>query len=117
MTTVGLSDMLRLLDEEELVLTNMHRKVSDELHRLQVEEEMFLRTLEKLGRNHLPVSKDGGKTPDVNVDRELYEALKEVLTEGGNDAEDELYQRASAEDGNTVEDKQMMETMLETRSS
>lgn len=87
MDDISLPDMLRLLEQEESVLTQLHLKVFNELHRLQVEEEMFLRTLERLGRNHRAADKEDGKPQDVDVDadHELHEALKAALAEDDGD--------------------------------
>lgn len=85
MESISLPDMLRFLEEEEGVLTQMHRKVSDELHRLQVEEHVFLHTLEILRQKRAPKSKvSGNQQRDVDGDQELVEAIKKALAEDGD---------------------------------
>ncbi|KAI5058874.1 hypothetical protein GOP47_0027044 [Adiantum capillus-veneris] len=49
MDSMSLKDMLRFLDEEEVLLTHLQSKMSEELSRLQVEEHVFLRTLKISG--------------------------------------------------------------------
>jgi hypothetical protein len=45
------ADLLRFAEKEAEMLQQMQVKISNELHRLQVEEELFVRTMERLKEN------------------------------------------------------------------
>eukprot|EP00249_Psilotum_nudum_P008357 c21219_g1_i3 orf=327-629(+) len=57
MESINIPDMLRLLDKEAIVLNQMHRKISIGLNRLQLQSEIFMRTLVQLGRTQIPSTK------------------------------------------------------------
>eukprot|EP00249_Psilotum_nudum_P007734 c20784_g1_i2 orf=517-879(+) len=57
MESSGVPEMLRILDKEAIVLNQMHRRISNGLNRLQVEAEIFMRALERLGLTQISSTK------------------------------------------------------------
>ncbi|KAK4733504.1 hypothetical protein R3W88_007765 [Solanum pinnatisectum] len=52
-------ETLKHLEKESELLSNAHKAMSDELHRLQVEEEMLMRKLHELILAHTQTKKKG----------------------------------------------------------
>eukprot|EP00250_Pteridium_aquilinum_P018152 c23969_g5_i1 orf=60-863(+) len=84
MDGMALPDMLRFLDKEEALLTQLQSKMSDELSRLQVEEHVFLHTLKILSQKHPPNKVNENQQQSSSGDQELIDALNEALTENGD---------------------------------
>jgi hypothetical protein len=85
------ADLLRFAEKEAEMLQQMQVKISNELHRLQVEEELFVRTMERLKENSKKSSKmqDGEEEARRNCEDaegnkaglELLEALQVELAQ------------------------------------
>lgn len=83
MDAMSLPNMLRFLETEETLLTQLQSKMSVELSRLQVEEHVFLHTLKILGQKHASNKKVQCQQETSNGDQDFIDALNEALMENG----------------------------------
>lgn len=78
------AELLRFLQAEAETLQQMQAKISNEVHLLQVEEEVYVRTLDRLNQNAASNpgnSTNGGATNmGHQAGVELLEALQQELT-------------------------------------
>lgn len=84
MDGMSFPDMLRFLEKEEALLTQLQSKMSDELSRLQVEEHVFLHTLKILSQKHASINEvNEDQQQTSSGDQDLMDALNEALMENG----------------------------------
>ncbi|KAL3680798.1 hypothetical protein R1sor_023754 [Riccia sorocarpa] len=75
------SQLQKILEDEATTLNIMQSKISNQVHLLQVEEELFRQELERLKRN------DAGKDyPNQGGVNQIVEVTDEDAVEEGNDS-------------------------------
>ncbi|XP_004234652.1 uncharacterized protein [Solanum lycopersicum] len=82
-------ETLKHLEKESELLLNAHKAMSDELHRLQVEEEMMMRKLHELISAH-NLSKKKGLNDNAEKRQNDQEGAPVDMTNGADERQNDL---------------------------
>ncbi|KAM3306127.1 hypothetical protein P3S67_012997 [Capsicum chacoense] len=87
------AETLNHLEKERELLSNAHKTMSDELHRLQVEEEMLMHKFHELMSAHGLAKKEGALVNMTNGADERqngWEAALVDMTDGADERQNDL---------------------------
>ncbi|MCD7457022.1 hypothetical protein HAX54_033917 [Datura stramonium] len=82
-------ETLKHLEKESELLSNAHKTMSDELHRLQVEEEMLMRKFHELMSAH-GLGKKKGFNDDAEERQNGLEGALVDMTNGADERQNDL---------------------------